>query len=153
MENIYNTNINGIIILIFLIMTFFLLYSLIAYIKIERDKNYTSYKNAELKYNSDRSRINYTISLMKFLKDFSGEITIMKFHEFRDKVDFTKVNEEKIKRLIEDIATTINSSINWHNISIEESLLNEEFYNTYIVNNTIIIVKELTSKVIDAINR
>jgi hypothetical protein len=117
-----------------------------------KDKNITINNNEEINYNTNKCRIEYSRELLKFIRDFSGEVVLIKFHEFKDKVDFTKVNEEKIKSLINDIAATINKSLNWDNINIEDSLLNKEFYETYIINTTIIITKELTEKVIKEFN-
>jgi hypothetical protein len=109
--------------------------------------------NDELKYDTSTRNIEYTKALLKFLENFTKEISIMYFYEFEDKVDITKVNEEKIKSLIVDTAININTSIDWDNINDEYSLLNKEFYETYIIKTTMFILKELTKKSIDAVDQ
>ena len=83
---------------------------------------------------------------MKYLREFIGQIAVIKFKAFIDSHKMDKITEINIKKLIDDIATTTNKSINRSNILFDNTIITEEFYESYVIETTIILVKEMLEK-------
>ena len=103
-------------------------------------------QNQEIEKIQKDQSIEYSRNLMKYLREFIGQITVIKFKTFIDSHNMDKITEINIKKLIDDIATTTNNSINRSNILFDNTIITKEFYESYIVETAIILVKEMLEK-------
>lgn len=103
-------------------------------------------QNKEIEKTQKDQSIEYSRNLMKYLREFIGQITVIKFKAFIDSHKMDKITEINIKKLIDDIATTTNKSINRSNILFDNTIITEEFYESYVIETTIILVKEMLEK-------
>jgi len=103
-------------------------------------------QNKEIERTQKDQSIEYSRNLMKYLREFIGQITVIKFKAFIDSHKMDKITEINIKKLIDDIATTTNKSINRSNILFDNTIITEEFYESYVIETTIILVKEMLEK-------
>lgn len=103
-------------------------------------------KNKEIERTQKDQSIEYSRNLMKYLREFIGQIAVIKFKAFIDSHKMDKITEINIKKLIDDIATTTNKSINRSNILFDNTIITEEFYESYVIETTIILVKEMLEK-------
>lgn len=103
-------------------------------------------QNKEIERTQKDQSIEYSRNLMKYLMEFIGQIAVIKFKAFIDSHKMDKITEINIKKLIDDIATTTNKSINRSNILFDNTIITEEFYESYVIETTIILVKEMLEK-------
>lgn len=103
-------------------------------------------QNQEIEKIQKDQSIEYSRNLMKYLREFIGQITVIKFKTFIDSHKMDKITEINIKKLIDDIATTTNNSINRSNILFDNTIITKEFYESYIVETAIMLVKEMLEK-------
>lgn len=103
-------------------------------------------QNKEIERTQKDQSIEYSRNLMKYLREFIGQIAVIKFKAFIDSHKMDKITEINIKKLIDDIATTTNKSINRSNILFDNTIITEEFYESYVIETTIILVKEMLEK-------
>lgn len=103
-------------------------------------------QNQEIEKIQKDQSIEYSRNLMKYLREFIGQITVIKFKTFIDSHNMDKITEINIKKLIDDIATTTNNSINRSNILFDNTIITKEFYESYIVETAIMLVKEMLEK-------
>lgn len=87
--------------------------------------------------------------VLDFTKEYVSQIVVLKVKAFVDTNDMKYITREKIKNLIGDIAVTVNGSINRANIDLDCLYFTKDFYDKFIVETTVIMVKELLEKEID----
>jgi hypothetical protein len=71
---------------------------------------------------------------------------VLKFNAFINNHDSEKVTRSQIKNLISDTATNINISMIYDNIDFSRTLFSQDFLVQFIINTTIISIKELLDK-------
>ena len=94
----------------------------------------------------------YSEKLLNFIKTYTAQITLLRFHQFMDSHKTEKITRMQIKGLIEEIATEVNKGINDDNINYANALITNGFVKTYIIETVVITVKELLSKSIDSLD-
>lgn len=136
---------------------------IIAYMIIRMIGKYIDKKidliNAEEAYNTSRinkldsdnrlATITYTNELLKFIRSIIAQIAVVKFRTFTDSKDLTKVTRKNVTDVVADVAIETNLYISRDELAISSTLLTPDFLNKYIVENSVIIVKDLFKKVIE----
>lgn len=93
--------------------------------------------------------VDYSNKLLDYIKIFVAQVASIKFRNFIDTHDITKINKTIVGGLIEEIAIEVKNSINDNNVIFQDALFTKEFYDGFIVQSTTIIVKDLLEKVIE----
>lgn len=83
---------------------------------------------------------------MEFGQKFTAQSTVIKFKEFVDGHDWEKMTEGQIKKLIFDISTNINISIDYDHIDFNRTIFTKEYFYQIIVNTVSATVKSLMER-------
>lgn len=144
-ENIINIAMLGImfIVIIWFIISMFILYKL--YIQFNRN---TMELIALKESNKDKS-IEYSTKSLDFIKMMISQTALVKFRTFIDGNDISKVTRIQIEGIVSDVATTVKSTINMNNIAIENTIYTKEFFDNYIIETSVYIVKQLFENAIN----
>lgn len=94
-------------------------------------------------------QIEYTNSMLKYIHDFTIQVASIEFRNFMDGHDLTKVTKATMSKLVEDTAIKVDKSIYLGNIKLDDLLFTKDFYNNYIIDITMISIKELLDKAIN----
>lgn len=104
-------------------------------------------KNIHEAYENDLEMIKLSHELLEFTKQFIADVSLYEFKKFSDSqkdiIDITKIN---IENIIKETAEIIMKSIDIENIPFDYLIFNREYYNRYIVQTTIIMIKRLFEK-------
>lgn len=104
----------------------------------------------EIRIRDDKiNRIDNSLKLVDFIRDITGQWVVIKFKNFNDGHNLTKVTEENIKKLVSEIAIEVRRAIRYNEIDFESLVLTQEFYDKYIVNSAVILVKDMLDKVVN----
>lgn len=95
--------------------------------------------------NSIMEDIEYTNRMMDLVEKLITQICIIRFRRFKSSHDLSMVTELQFKKLISETSEAIKSSFN-NTIDYDRSLLNENFYDTYIIELTVDRLQELLNK-------
>lgn len=108
-------------------------------------------KNIHEAYENDLEMIKLSHELLEFTKQFIADVSLYEFKRFsdsqKDVMDITKIN---IENTIKETAEIIMKSIDIENIPFDYLIFNREYYNRYIVQTTIIMIKRLFEKSVDS---
>jgi len=80
---------------------------------------------------------------MKFTKNLIEEISVIRFREYVDHTDITKVSKKNYQLVASEAAKEIYNKINLNNILFEYTLFTREYYQEFIINYTIHVNKLL----------
>jgi hypothetical protein len=90
--------------------------------------------------------ITYTNQVMKLIREVTTQIALLKFRTFQDSHDMSKIMRANIASIAEETAIESERSFNKENIYWESLLFTKDFYNAYIVETSIIVIKSLFEK-------
>lgn len=102
-----------------------------------------------LKHRNGYTKLQYTEKLLEYIRMVATQIAVLKFRTFQDGHEMDKVTRMNIKNLVSDVATETRDSINFNNIDIENTLVTSEFLTKYLVEVSVIAVKEMLNKAIE----
>jgi len=105
--------------------------------KLAKDIEY-----AELESENKTGIIEYSERLLGMVRMVVGQICVLKFRTFKDTHDMTKVTKTQIEALVKDVAETANKSLNSDSIQFEITSFTREFYESYVVETSIILMKD-----------
>lgn len=148
----YNMEISNLIVLLLIILMLFVITWFIISI-IVLFKLYKKYKNNTIEIlklnesNKDRV-IEYSNKLLDFTKMMVSQISILKFKTFIDNSKIDKITKSQVEKIVTDVASSVKDALNMNNITIEDTIYTEEFFNQYIIDTSIYTVKQLMNKVL-----
>lgn len=148
----YNMEISNLIVLLLIILMLFVITWFIISI-IVLFKLYKKYKNNTIEIlklnesNKDRV-IEYSNKLLDFTKMMVSQISILKFKTFIDNSKIDKITKSQVEKIVTDVASSVKDALNMNNITIEDTLYTEEFFNQYIIDTSIYTVKQLMNKLL-----
>lgn len=148
----YNIEISNLIVLLLIILMLFVITWFIISI-IVLFKLYKKYKNNTIEIlklnesNKDRV-IEYSNKLLDFTKMMVSQISILKFKTFIDNSKIDKITKSQVEKIVTDVASSVKDALNMNNITIEDTIYTEEFFNQYIIDTSIYTVKQLMNKVL-----
>lgn len=102
----------------------------------------------DLKEANQEKVVEYSKQLLDFIRMMVSQIAVIRFRTFVDNNDMSKITKSSIEKLVHDVASTVKQSINISNVSIENTVYSEEFFDRYIVETSVIMVKDLLDKAI-----
>jgi hypothetical protein len=116
-------------------------------LKIEEDKRNKLY--AQLQEENNKSIADYSEKLLEFIRMLTTQISVLKFRTFVDNHEMDKITKANIQKLVAEVAESVNTSINSTNIDFDDILFTKEFYENYIVETSLITIKNLLNKTIN----
>ena len=139
-----------IVVLIVLISsTSWLINSIIVLIRLKSNENAIKNIHMQLKDENNNVITEYSEKILEFVKMFTTQVSVLQFRTFVDNHDIEKVTRKQLQQLVSDVAETVHNSIKIDKIDFEDTLFTKEFYESYIVDTSMIIIKSLLDKVID----
>lgn len=93
--------------------------------------------------------IEYTEAVLKFVKTLVMHMSIIHYNVFIDSHDPDKINRTQIQHLVEDTAKDINGYIKSDIIKYDKLLVTKNFIDEYVIQTTIIAIKDLLNKTIN----
>jgi hypothetical protein len=94
-------------------------------------------------YKEDKELIEYSNLVLDTLRELVGQISVISFKSFCDQHELSKVNKTHISNLAKNIAIEIRSGFNADNFELNDLMMKEEFYNSYIVNLALMNINDL----------
>lgn len=81
-----------------------------------------------------------------FILDIVKDVALMKFHEFKDTHDISKVSRSNVKDLAADVIKSSKELINTKKLEEYDNVLSQGFCDKYIVSTSIIVLKTILEK-------
>lgn len=106
----------------------------------------------ELKDEYKLKTTEYSKTLLEYIKTFTAQVAAINFRNFLDTHELEKVTKTTVSKLVEDTARLVNDSINEHNIIFQDALFTRDFYDKYIIDISMISIKDLLEKAVNNIN-
>jgi hypothetical protein len=100
----------------------------------------------KISFENKNKTTEYSTQLLELIRTIVAQIAVVKYRNFRDSNDMSKITEAMIKNLIKDIAKTARTSLNLENMLWGDTLFKREFIENYIVDMTVLLVKESVRK-------
>ena len=154
-------NVLWIFLIIFAMIVIWCSVTIIKYFKLKRISLEQEIEYEKLLHLNRNKTTDNTESLIKIIRMIVGQIAVLKFREFQDKhrmdidintEDGWKVNRTNFESLIEDIATTSYKSINMDNIIFDDLFFTQDFYENYVIQTSIMLVKQMLGKTLDELS-
>lgn len=132
--------------------------NIIEYIKLKKKYIKQKTEHEQLRVENENKTVAHSEAMMNLIRTIVGQIAVLKFREFQDKHkmdpeintdDGWKINRQNFETLIEDIARSSLGSLNIKNIDFDELFFTQKFYENYIIQTSIMIVKQMLEKSID----
>ena len=125
----------------------FSLHSLLIYFK----SKYTNLNSGDHSHidNANKETTEYSNNLLEFIRLMVGQTAVIEFQTFQDNHDMTKVTKANIESVAKRVAEIVHNSINEDVFSFENVFFTRRFYDYYIVNTSIVLVKQMFEKVVD----
>ena len=106
----------------------------------------------KLESENKNKTVEYSNKVLELIRSIIGQIAVIKFKNFQDKHEMTKVTEANVKALVNEVATMAYGSLNMENIFLEDTFFTKEFMEQYIVDTTVILIKQMMEKTINDID-
>lgn len=136
----------GILSLIMVIVLLWFIISLAVLVKLRKQFKTDSESLQVLKEGNKDKVIEYSRQVLDFIRMMVSQVAVIKFRTFIDNRKVDKISKNNIGDLVADVATTVNKSINMSNIQIDNTIYSREFFEQYIVETSVLMVKELLEK-------
>jgi hypothetical protein len=94
-------------------------------------------------YKEDKEMIEYSNLVLDTLRELVGQVSVINFKSFCDQYELSKVNKTHIVNLAKNIAVDIRNGFNTDNFEIDDLMMKEEFYDSYIVNLALMNINDL----------
>lgn len=94
----------------------------------------------------DYERMEATKSLMNLIMDLATHAAILDFQVFVDTHHMDKVTRANVKDLVAQVAKRVRDAIDFEKIRETDTCFKEEFYESYIIDVSTKIVKDLLAK-------
>ena len=117
--------------------------------KIESEISNIEKNNLLLDNENYLDMINYSDSLLKSIRELIASISKLKFKEFTDRYELSKITKEQVKQMVEDTAMDVKKSIDMQSIDYHHIIYSEDFLNEYIIETTIYVLKQFVEETVD----
>ena len=98
-------------------------------------------------------KIKYTDELLEFIRKLSIQLSVIKFKEFIDEHEIDKITKSQIQKLVTETASMVNSSFSKDPIDFDNLLVSREFLDEYIVQTSIMAIKDLLERSVTEITQ
>lgn len=123
--------------------------SLVVLFKLYKQHNQTAKEIIALKEDNKDKMLEYSNKSLEFIKLMVSQIALLKLKAFIDQHDISKVTRSQIEKVVEDVATTVRKNINMNNFQLSHTIYTEEYFDQYIVDTAVFIVKKLFDEAIE----
>lgn len=89
--------------------------------------------------------------ILQFTRMIISQIAMMKYRDFVDSKDMSKITRSNVTKLVDEVATECHKAIRIESISFESLVFTREFYEQYIVETTVFVIKSMVNKTFDNI--
>lgn len=132
-------------------ISYLLSQSIIQYLDTKRNKIEHEIRNIQttehlLVMKDYENRLDYSDHVLKHVRELVSTMSNIRFKTFLDKYETSKITQEHVKKLIEDIAVSVNESIDYSNINFNNTIFTKEYLNKYIIEITMYLVKDLVNE-------
>lgn len=134
------------LVLIMFVVLFWFVTSTVVLMRLRNQYDKDSRSLRELQEGNKDKVLDNSKQLLEFIRMMVGQVAVLKFRTFIDTRDVERSTKANIESLVQDVATTVNASLNMSNISIENTIYSKEFFEQYIVETSVIIIKDLLDK-------
>lgn len=110
-------------------------------------KNEIEYKR--ISFENQHKTSEYSTQLLELIRNIVAQIAVVKYRNFAEANDMSKVTESMIKNLIKDIAESTHRSLNLDNMLWVDTLYTREFIENYIIDVTVMMVKASVHKTLE----
>jgi hypothetical protein len=110
-------------------------------------KNEIEYK--QISFENQHKTAEYSTQLLELIRNIVAQIAVVKYRNFAEANDMSKVTESMIKNLIKDIAESTHRSLNLDNMLWVDTLYTREFIENYIIDVTVMMVKASVHKTLE----
>lgn len=90
--------------------------------------------------------IKYSQDVMSFVKEFTIQVSVLRYREFFDNHRMDKVTKAQIQTLVSETAMEVNRSLSLKMINYNITLYTKEFVERFIVQTTMVALKDLLEK-------
>lgn len=147
MDNtIVSTLVTGAAILIMLIVLLWFIITIGVLVKLNNRFKHDSTALQELKEGNKERVVEYSKQVLEFIRMMVGQVAVIKFRTFIDNRKIEKISKANVEELVADVARTVNRSINMSNIQIENTVYSREFFEEYIIESSVMIIKDLLAR-------
>ena len=123
--------------------------SLVVLFKLYKQHNQTAKEIIALKEDNKDKMLEYSNKSLEFIKLMVSQIALLILKAFIDQHDISKVTRSQIEKVVEDVATTVRKNINMNNFQLSHTIYTEEYFDQYIVDTAVFIVKKLFDEAIE----
>lgn len=116
------------------------------YFKLKQESLKKEIVYRQLETENKNKTVEYSNKVLELIRSIVGQIAVLKFRTFRDGRDMSKVTKANVEELVKDIAHMANNSLNMDNIFLDDTFFTKEFVENYIVETTVILVKQMMEK-------
>ena len=88
--------------------------------------------------------VEYSNKVLELIRSIVGQIAVLKFRTFKDTHDMEKVTKANVEGLVKDVANMANKSLNMNNIFLDDTFFTKEFVEQYIVETSVILIKQIS---------
>ena len=92
--------------------------------------------------------VEYSNKVLELIRSIVGQIAVLKFRTFKDTHDMEKVTKANVEGLVKDVANMANKSLNMNNIFLDDTFFTKEFVEQYIVETSVILIKQMMDKAV-----
>lgn len=140
--------VTGAMVLVCIIVILWFIITMTIFIKL-KSKYEKDNRSLKILQEGNKGKIlDYSKQVLEFIRMLVGQVAVIKFRTFVDNNDLRKVTKGATEKLVADVATTVNKSINTGNMSLENTIYSREFFDQYIVDTSVIMIKEMLDKAI-----
>ena len=90
--------------------------------------------------------VEYSNKVLELVRSIVGQIAVLKFRTFQDSHDMSKITTTNTKALVDDVAMMAKRSLNMNNIFLDDTFFTKEFIENYIIETSIILIKQMVEK-------
>lgn len=113
--------------------------------------NYIQVRTLENILHAEKSKTEYSSSILKFIREYIANIAMLEFNEFRDSHDMEKITLANIRNLAKTVAEKSRHGLKLDSVNSVHLLYTGESLDAYIVKTSMEIVKGFTERTLDIV--
>jgi hypothetical protein len=120
--------------------------TLYKYYKTKKESLEKEIEYRRLETENKNKTVEYSNKVLELIRSIVGQIAVLKFRTFQDTHEMDKVTKENAKGLVDDVAKMAKNSLNMNNIFLDDTFFTQEFVEQYIVETSVILIKQMMDK-------
>lgn len=103
----------------------------------------------ELSTRLENFQIDFSKTYLEYIQYICGQVSIIKFREFRDTHDISKATKKQIADVAQDVANNVKDAMQFEKIDFTHTKFTEKYLQDLIIQTVIINIKNLTDNAIN----